>query len=120
VYALCGFLFDEDLDILSNEQAIYDRITLQLTKIYGDEARTPLRIAFKSWRDDPMTNCKMESFDTDDDPNMISFGHPLTYQKHGFRVFFAGTETMPGESGHMNGAVLAGYRAAGQLYEIIK
>jgi len=115
--ALCGFVFDDAaLDCLCDEDSVRSKILPQFVDIFGDQAAQPLAVYFKSWRDDSLTNAPA---DAKCGP-AVSFGHPLLRQPaHGSRVLWAGTETAAGEQGHMNGAVLAGYRAADELLALL-
>jgi monoamine oxidase len=116
-YALSSFVFDDDLKYLEggdeSEAHIRDSpIMKELIEIFGKEAANPTRIVWKSWQIDPYTSVEAKQ------PNQLSsyqrevpFGHPLVPQSEK-GIIFSGTETALNENGHMNGAVLAGIRAA--------
>lgn len=115
VYCLAGFIFDDDLKFLKDEDTIRTHILPQLISIFGTQAECPDMIYFKSWRDEEFVNDTKEVAPV----QQIPFGHSLVIQRHGERVVFAGTETAPGEHGHMNGAVVAGERAASEVLGLL-
>ena len=113
LYALAGFVFDDDLEHLASEQAARAALLPQLAALFGPRAAEPARVEVKSWRHDPMTGRPEPGGAARG--GALQFGHPLVREPHGGgRVVFAGTETAPGENGHLNGAVIAGMRAAGE------
>lgn len=117
-YALSAFVFDESLQYLTDELAIRSSpIMSELVDIFGEEAARPVRIVYKSWQDDPFTSSRLRAADLSNTPQ-VPLGHSLVSSAlEG--IIFSGTETYPGESGHMNGAVLAGERAAAEAVELL-
>jgi monoamine oxidase len=87
----------------------------QLEQALGAQVRSFSSLHVKSWA----ALDAAESDERDEDEvgsNSLpatEYGDPALAEPHG-AVLFAGTETTPGESGHMEGAVLAGQRAARQ------
>jgi len=121
-FALCGFVSEEVMettDCLASEQIVREMLLPQLVLLFGEEAANPVAIYFKSWKDDPCTNGK-GSEETGRSHSTVGFGHPLLHQQAGGGcLIFAGTETTPGENGHMNGAVLSGERAAREVLSFV-
>lgn len=73
-------------------------------------------VAFKSWIADPLTHVGGADKDAGDPRRM--YGHHDLKQQTGWGVHFAGTET-EAEAGHMEGAVIAGERAAQEVLEAL-
>jgi monoamine oxidase len=118
LHALAGFVFDDDLEHLTSEPAARAALLPQLVALFGPRAAEPTRVEFKSWRHDPMTSAPGGR--AGGRAAAVPFGHPLVREAHGGgRVVFAGTETAPGENGHLNGAVIAGARAAGEVLRVL-
>jgi monoamine oxidase len=112
---LTGFLFDENLKYLESEDTIFSSpIMHQLVSCFGNEALRPIRVVWKSWAADILT--AKSTSDVFED--VADFGHYDAVAPHGL-VLFAGTETAPNEHGHMNGAVVAGYRAAREALKLL-
>ncbi|KAJ1424418.1 hypothetical protein B484DRAFT_451505 [Ochromonadaceae sp. CCMP2298] len=124
VHALAGFVFGDDLEELeSDPQALkVSPIMQQLVALFGEEAASPTRIVCKSWAHDPFTT-HLGTQNGGDRGHRggsdLGFGSREVRSPH-LRVLFAGTETAPGEHGHMNGAVVAGYRAAAEALEVLR
>eukprot|EP01038_Epipyxis_sp_PR26KG_P011921 gene11921-15953_t len=116
-FVLAGFVFDDDLDYLADVNTINQHILPQLVDKFGEEARNPLHIVYKSWRDDPFIYS--DSIFDNENIKSIPFGHELLTQSLDHRIFFAGTETAANEHGHMNGAVIAGLRAADEILSML-
>ena len=116
MHALAGFVFDNDLEALAGDVATARAALLpQLVALFGPAAAEPAHIEFKSWRHDPMTSSPPSGGRAARRAAAVPFGHPLVREPHGGgRVVFSGTETAPGENGHLNGAVIAGIRAASE------
>ena len=110
-FVLCGFLFDQDLDLVQSEQDVIIRVIPQLRAIFGEAASTPIKISLKSWRHDPFTNALAGSLEM---AKGVRYGDELVSRRHG-PIIFSGTETAREEHGHMNGAVVAGHRAAEEV-----
>jgi monoamine oxidase len=118
VYALCGFVFGEDLRYLRDEASLKSSpIISQMASLFGSEAAEPSQLVFKSWLTDEYTAAMVS--DLASLGESLPFGSPEVRSPY-VNIVFAGTETAPGEHGHMNGAVIAGYRAASEVLEIIK
>ena len=115
VHALAGFVFGErDLSYLANYQSFQQSpIVNQMVSIYGEEARAYTKVVFKSWINDDHTN--IGSDDGIRRNLVVPFGTKMVREKHGERVIFAGTESVPNEHGHMEGAVVGGLRAAEEV-----
>jgi monoamine oxidase len=121
VHALAGFVFDEDLREVAaaegNPQTLQNSpLTQQLVAIFGPEAASPTQIMCKSWAHDSFT--AEGAGKASDRGRDLDFGSKEVRSPH-LRVIFAGTETAPGEHGHMNGAVVAGYRAAAEVLVLL-
>lgn len=114
-YALSSFVFGENLQYLRDEQTIRaSPIMEQLESLFGPDARKPSHIVFKSWQSDPYTSWQgMQAHDA-----QVPFGHPLVSGAVG-GILFSGTETVLHENGHMNGAVIAGERAASEALALL-
>jgi monoamine oxidase len=116
--ALAGFVFDDDLALLASEAAARAALLPQLVALFGPRAAHPTAVAVKSWRDDPLTAAPAGARRR---APAREFGDAVARQPHGGgRVLFAGTETAAGENGHMNGAVLAGQRAAAEALRALR
>jgi monoamine oxidase len=98
----------------------------QLEQALGAQVRSFSSLHAKSWA--ALDAAKADERDEDDEEQeggssssssggryapATEYGDRALAEPHGV-VLFAGTETTPGESGHMEGAVLAGQRAARQ------
>jgi monoamine oxidase len=115
--ALAGFVFDDDLPLLASAAAARAALLPQLVALFGPRAAHPTAVAVKSWRDDPLTG----GGGGGGGARRRAFGDALARQPHGGgRVLFAGTETAADENGHMNGAVLAGQRAAAEALRALR
>ena len=113
---LCGFLFDQDLDRVQSEEDITRLVLPQLARIFGEPAARPTKISFKSWKNDPFTHVEDPRLDT----NMqVHYGDAVVSARHQL-IVFGGTETAFGEHGHMNGAVVAGHRAAEETMQLLR
>jgi monoamine oxidase len=124
VYALCGFVFGHvDLELLArgDETAVRESSILQqLVHIFGPSAANPEKICFQSW-------VQVDTPAGPDGPGrrgdiaQVSYGDSRLYDSHGTgdRIIFSGTETARGEHGHMNGAVIAGKRAASDVMRVL-
>ena len=106
---------------MKDEETIRQAILPQLVTAFGRPAANPIRIIFKSWSHDCFTHVPVidEKVGRLADKK-LPFGSLLVRQAHGERVVFAGTETVPNENGHMNGAVLSGHRAASEAFSILQ
>ena len=113
---LCGFLFDQDLDRVQTEDDVVRLVIPQLKEIFGDLAARPTKISLKSWKHDPLTNVSDPSLDTS---MQVPYGDAVVSRHHEL-IVFAGTETAFGEHGHMNGAVVAGLRAAEETFQLLR
>lgn len=114
-FALCGFVMDDDS---RNEITLRRSILKQLQLLFGPEAATPLHVLLKLWSTDPFTAVAKNNSTRTTSP-MLPFGTSSVRSLH-LNAIFAGTETAPNEHGHMNGAVIAGYRAASEVIQILK
>lgn len=116
VHALAGFVFGEDLKYLENEQTVRSSpIMEQLVSLFGSEAASPEQIIFKSWRTDEFT-CSAPIREQ----GSVPYGHSsVVSAAYKGKLIFAGTETAANEHGHMNGAVLAGERAAKEVVKLL-
>jgi monoamine oxidase len=116
VYALTGFVFGQDLNYLKDEKTIRNSpIMKQLVNIFGKQAENPTQILFKSWMHDEFTSVG------GDNHNITPFGSAQVRARHfNNRIIFSGTETAPNENGHMQGAVVAGERAAREILEVLE
>jgi monoamine oxidase len=81
----------------------------QLVRLFGPAAATPLRLEVADWSRERWTVPA-----TGSPPSTAGFGHPLFHEAVRGRIHWAGTETAPGFAGHLEGAVRAGVRAAGE------
>lgn len=114
-YALSAFVFDDDLKYLKDEETLRSSpIMEELVSIFGEDAAKPSHVVFKSWQSDVYTSHpQSKQFN-----GQVPFGHPLVSSAvEG--IIFSGTETSPHENGHMNGAVIAGYRAASEALALL-
>ncbi len=87
----------------------------QLEQALGAQVRSFSSLHAKSWAALDATESDERDEDEvgSDSSPATEYGDPALVEPHG-AVLFAGTETTPDESGHMEGAVLAGQRAARQ------
>jgi len=110
VAALWGFVSPlHEFRDLSFDDRI-EQVFAQLGRLFGPTAADPVRYYERDWSNDPLTN--------DETPYtgrpLLEYGHPsFAAPLWGGRLHWAGTETAQGEgSGHMEGAVASGQRAA--------
>ncbi len=119
--ALAGFVFDDDLALLASDAAARAALVPQLVALFGPRAAHPAAVTAKSWRHDPLTAAPAPASARRRAAAARGFGDAAAREPHGGgRVLFAGTETAPGENGHMNGAVLAGQRAAAEALRALR
>ncbi|MGN6332199.1 MAG: flavin monoamine oxidase family protein [Motilibacteraceae bacterium] len=81
----------------------------QLVRLFGPTAAAPLRVEVADWSRERWTVPG-----TGSPQSTAGFGHPLFQEAVHGRIHWAGTETAPRFAGHLEGAVRAGIRAAGQ------
>jgi monoamine oxidase len=116
-FALSSFVFGDALDVLSDPTAALAKdsaVMRQLVQLFGPLAASPKHIIHKAWSLDPFTvPLTCSAGDT------TPLGHPEARRTH-HNIVFAGTESCPYENGHMNGAVLAGLRAAKDLLSLLR
>ena len=89
------------------------QVFAQLGRLFGPAAADPVRYFERDWSGDPFTNDEVHW----PGEALLQFGHPAFAQpQFGGRLHWAGTETVGGEgSGHMEGAIASGQRAAHQV-----
>lgn len=78
----------------------------QLVRLFGPDASRPREIHVQDWSTERYTQPRNAGVDT------TTFGHPAFAQPVHDRIHWATTETAPAFAGHLEGAVLAGSRAA--------
>ncbi len=84
----------------------------QLASYFGPRAADPVRYAERNWSRDDLTNDQV--FWTPE--GQLPYGHPAFDQPlFDGRLAWAGAETVAQGGGHLEGAVIAGRRAAAQL-----
>lgn len=81
----------------------------QLVRLFGPAAGAPLRVEVADWSQECWSVPR-----TGSPQSTAGFGHPLFHEAVHGRIHWAGTETAPRFAGHLEGAVRAGARAAGQ------
>jgi monoamine oxidase len=83
-------------------------------RLFGDEARGPLGVHVADWSADRCTTARTPATPT----GSWYYGTPLLrLPQLAGRLVFGSTETGPAFPGHLEGAVLAGRRAAGQVHD---
>ncbi|GMH75171.1 hypothetical protein TL16_g06673 [Triparma laevis f. inornata] len=100
---------DEDIEEGKVRKKIYDDLVLLL----GENAREG-RLDYVDWSRS-LYNCDRFEEGT---RQHREYGHLLLKQAHARRIIFGGTET-ENESGHMEGAIISGKRAANEAYQIM-
>jgi len=117
--ALCGFVFEDDLKHVKDLQAQLDNgvkevnspILDQFQEIFGPQVRGYSSIHCQAWDYTDET----KGVDPATVQSGVNYGGKLLSEPLLGRVFFSGTETQADEHGHMEGAVMAGQRAAKQV-----
>jgi len=107
--ALFGFLsIDANKRRAIGDEAIKAACLVQLERLFGPSARTPLATLLKDWASDPLT-----ATDTD----LLVTGHPAALdnawvaEPWAKKLALAGSETSPTEPGYLAGAITAAKRA---------
>lgn len=111
-FALMGFLSQKAhlLTAVQREQSVKK----QLQRLFGDWAGDYLQYVEKVWPQEPLTSTPEVEF-INVNPG---YGHPMMQEPlMSGRLLLSGTETSPVFGGYMDGAVYAGMRAAGYIYE---
>lgn len=110
-FALFGFAASEQFAGLAPER-IAERFGQQLTELFGADAAAPTAIEAVDWRRDPFTAPERWA----DHAGTHYHGLPVLWEPHlDGRLVFCATETAQAYAGHLEGAILAGHRAAAQL-----
>mgnify|MGYP002737662478 FL=1 len=92
--------------------AISEAFILQLQRLFGPRAATPLQVHVCDWSREPYTSPIMPS----PRASTRNFGHPIFQRPaQGGRLTWASTETATEYAGHLEGAVRAGLQAASRL-----
>ena len=101
-FALKGFLNGGTYTLSQEERK--EKVLLQLTKLYGDEAANYIAYHEKVWREEPLTFLPYEQLVLGHENN----GHP-EYQKAllNNKLFLSGSETAVKNPGYMEGAIVA-------------
>ncbi|HLQ79473.1 MAG TPA: NAD(P)/FAD-dependent oxidoreductase [Brachybacterium sp.] len=81
----------------------------QLARLFGPDAPRPSAVHVQDWSAERRTQPESAGHDTS------TFGHPAFARPVHDRIHWASTETAPAFGGHLEGAVLAGLRAAEHL-----
>jgi monoamine oxidase len=86
----------------------------QLVRLFGPQAGETVEYLERDWSADPNTN----QVETDVGLEPLDYGHPLLAEPlWDGRLLWAGTETAAEGGGHMEGALVAGQRAAAAVLE---
>jgi len=113
VAALWGFV---SADHAHRDLGFEERLTAvfaHLGRLFGAEAADPAAYFERDWSQDAYTNDEVLWLG-----EPAGFGHPLLGRPWlGGRLLWAGTETSGAGGGHMEGAVVAGRRAAGLVLQ---
>jgi monoamine oxidase len=110
-YALFGFAAAEAF-AETPPDAIPDHFRRQLRALFGESAPRPTAVDVMDWRREPHTSPPRWA----DHAGTHYYGLPVLREPHlDGRVVFCATETAQAFAGHIEGAVLAGARAAAQL-----
>ena len=108
----------ESLPDGSSGQALHSRVARELTVLFGDRVESELvAVHHKAWILDELTYGPA-SDSPPGDPRM-AYGHRLLRAPLPWGVHFAGTET-EAQSGHVEGAIAAGERAAQEVMKALK
>ena len=110
-FALAGFARPPKED--EEEEMTKSRIFADLVSLMGEEAGKG-RLEFRDWSRG-IFNVGRPSEDL---KQHRDYGHALLKQPHARRVIFGGTET-ENSSGHMEGAIISGKRAANEAYQVM-
>lgn len=106
--ALWGFVaLDPDWRAMGPQDRV-PAVLAQLERLFGPQAGDPVQYLERDWSADPNT-----SEDEHRHGPVLAFGHPaFSISSWDGRLVWAGTETAAEGGGHMEGAVVAGRRAA--------
>jgi monoamine oxidase len=85
----------------------------QMTHLFGQEAAHPRQVVVADWRQERHTNPLAPSASA----GTATYGDLSFRPRPGARVLWASTETAPRSAGHLEGALLAGRRAASAVIE---
>ena len=107
--AIFGFAPASLLEAAS-ERVVAREFTAQLGRLWGPEAAHPSRVHVLDWSRERFTATSGAAPSAS-----LGYGNPLLQAPHmGGRLVFASTETAAAFAGHVEGAILAGRRAARQ------
>ena len=105
-------------DGVTSGDALAARVVKELTPLFGDRVESELlEVHHKAWALDPLTYGPGDQDEPPGDPRS-GYGHPQLKAALGWGVHFAGTESER-HSGHVEGAVVAGERAAREVAEAL-
>ncbi|MGH3266908.1 MAG: flavin monoamine oxidase family protein [Trebonia sp.] len=98
------------------ERVIAEQFTTQLTRLWGPPARHPSAVHIVDWSRERFTATQAPTTL----PASSPYGNPVLHipHMHG-RLAFASTETAADFAGHLEGALLAGRRAADQALNLL-
>ncbi|GMH64823.1 hypothetical protein TrST_g1232 [Triparma strigata] len=112
-FAIAGFARPVKEDDDCEDGKVRKRIFDDLELLLGEKARSG-RLDYIDWSRDMFNVDRPE----EGARQHREYGHALLKQVHARRIVFAGTET-ESESGHMEGAIISGRRAANEAYQIM-
>ena len=94
------------------EEKILKLVNNQLVKLFGSEADNPKAIFYKDWSSDSKT-----AVEEDYSPfrNYQNYGQPQLDGSWENKILFAGTETDPQSSGHLEGALRSAEQAVSKI-----
>lgn len=99
----------------NDEERIRRELADQLAALFGGEARSPDELLIANWRAERYTS----PAGTPRPTSTATYGHPIFQAdtRANARLFWASTETATAFAGHVEGAIRAGFHAAGALLE---
>ncbi|MGD6844656.1 flavin monoamine oxidase family protein [Bacillus infantis] len=97
------------------EDKVLSLVVDQLVKLFGNEAKNIKAILYKDWASDSET-----AIEEDLSPlkNYQNYGQPLVEGVWEKKIIFAGTETDPQYSGHLEGALHSAEQAASKIIHL--
>ncbi|WP_088006940.1 flavin monoamine oxidase family protein [Indiicoccus explosivorum] len=94
------------------EEKVKELVLAQLVKVFGEEAGNPEAILYKDWSADADTA-------SEEDLSPIkaygTYGQPMVEGEWAQKLLFAGTETDPQYSGHLEGAIRSAESAVSRI-----
>ncbi|CAN7261928.1 flavin monoamine oxidase family protein [Rossellomorea sp. LjRoot5] len=95
------------------EDKVLSLVLEQLTRLFGEQAGSPISLLYKDWSDDLHTAVKEDAEPLTSFPEYGPPGNAGIWEQ---KILFAGTETAAANGGHLEGALLSAELAVSQFF----